>query len=89
MAALSRLQSVGIRVPQDLSVLGYDGAELGAYTSPALSTVRIDSARIAASACRHLMNQCYGSGLEVQRDFEAELVMRHSVAPGPNPSLAS
>jgi len=85
VATLSRLQGAGIRVPQDLSVLGYDGAELGAYTSPALSTVRIDSARIAANACRHLMNQCYASGLEVQRSFEAEVLMRHSVAPGPYP----
>lgn len=39
MATLSRLQAAGIRVPRDLSVLGYDGAELGACTSPALSTV--------------------------------------------------
>jgi LacI family transcriptional regulator len=89
MATLSRLQGAGIRVPQDLSVLGYDGAELGAYTSPALSTVRIDSARIAANACRHLMNQCCGTGLEVQRNFEAELLMRHSVAPGPHPPITT
>jgi LacI family transcriptional regulator len=85
IATLSCLQSAGLRVPQDLSVLGYDGAELGAYTSPALSTVRIDSARIAVNACRHLMNQCYGAGLEVQRRFDAEVLMRRSVAPGPQP----
>jgi LacI family transcriptional regulator len=84
MATLSRLQGAGIRVPQDLSVLGYDGAELGAYTSPALSSVRIDSVQIAANACRHLMNQCYGAGLEVQRSFASEVLMRHSVAPGPH-----
>ena len=85
MAALSRLQSAGIRVPQDLSVLGYDGAELGAYTSPALSSVRIDSAHVAVQACRHLINQCCGATLDVQRSFDAELLMRASVAPGPHP----
>jgi LacI family transcriptional regulator len=89
MATLSRLQGAAIRVPQDLSVLGYDGAELGAYTSPALSTVHIDSARIAANACRHLMNQCYGTGLEVQRNFEAELLMRQSVTQGPHPPITA
>jgi LacI family transcriptional regulator len=87
MATLSRLQAAGIRVPQDVSVLGYDGAELGAYTSPALSTVRIDSAHIAVHACRHLVNQCYGAHLDVQRRFEAALVMRDSVAAGPHPPL--
>jgi LacI family transcriptional regulator len=88
MATLSRLQGAGIRVPQDLSVLGYDGAELGAYTSPALSSVRIDSAQLAVQACRHLINQCYGAKLAVQRSFDAELLMRDSVAPGPHPPIA-
>jgi LacI family transcriptional regulator len=85
MATLSRLQAAGLRVPQDLSVLGYDGAELGAYTSPALSTVSIPSTAVATHACRHLINQCYGARLEVQRRFDAELLMRDSVAPGPHP----
>jgi LacI family transcriptional regulator len=89
MATLSRLQAAGLRVPHDLSVLGYDGAELGAYTSPALSTVRIPSTVVATHACRHLINQCYGARLEVQRSFDAELLMRDSVAPGPHPPLTA
>lgn len=88
MATLSRLQRAGIGVPQQLSVLGYDGAELGAYTSPALGTVRIASTAVAVHACRHLLNQCYGAELAVQRRFESELLMRESVAQGPHTPLA-
>lgn len=87
MAVLSRVQGAGLRVPQDLSVLGYDGAELGAYTSPALSTVHIPSAPIARHACRHLINQCFDKRLDVQRRFEPELLMRDSVARGPHRPL--
>lgn len=87
-ATLSRLQAAGIRVPGDVSVLGYDGAELGAYTWPALSTVQVASTQVAAHACRHLMNHCYGAGLEVQRRFDSQVLMRQSVAPGPHPPLA-
>ena len=87
MATLARLHAAGLRVPQDLSVLGYDGTELGAYTAPALSTVRTASTQIATHACRHLINRCCGTALEVQRHFEAELLMRDSVAPGPHPPL--
>jgi LacI family transcriptional regulator len=87
MATMSRLQQAGIGVPQDVSVLGYDGAELAAYTSPALSTVCIPSTQVAANACRHLMNQCYGTTLEVRRSFELQVLMRHSVAPGPHPPI--
>ncbi len=84
MATLSRLQGAGIDVPRQLSVLGYDGAELGAYTSPALSTVRIPSVDMATHACRHLMNQCYATGLPVQREFESQVLMRQSVVRGPH-----
>lgn len=87
MATLSHLQGAGIRVPQDLSVLGYDDAELAAYTSPTLSTIRIPSASVATNACRHLMNLCYSCALEVQRSFESEVVARRSVAPGPHPPI--
>ena len=87
MATLSRLREAGIEVPKELSILGYDDAEMAAYTSPALSTIRVPSAQIAASACRYLMNLCYASGLEVQRHFEAEFIARRSIALGPHPSL--
>ncbi len=87
MATLSRLQGAGLRVPQDLSVLGYDGAELGAYTSPALSTVHMPSILVAQHACRHLINRCCGTQLEVQRSFDAQLLMRDSIASGPHPPL--
>ncbi len=87
MATLSRLQQAGIRVPLDRSVLGYDDAELAAYTAPTLSTVRIPSAAVAVNACRHLMNLCYSYVLEVQRSFVSEVVSRRSVAPGPHPPI--
>ena len=86
MATISRLQAAGIRVPDDLSILGYDDAELAAYTSPALSTVRIPSTQVAANACRHLINHCYGAGLSVQRHFESQVVLRQSLGPGPHSS---
>ena len=87
MATLSRLREAGIEVPKELSILGYDDAEMAAYTSPALSTIRVPTAQIAASACRYLMNLCYASGLEVQRHFEAEFISRRTIASGPHPSL--
>lgn len=41
IGAMSFLKSVQIRVPEDISVMGFDDSELAMYSSPALSTVRI------------------------------------------------
>ena len=39
--AVSGAGSLGLRVPQDLSVMGFDDSDFARYLSPALSTVRI------------------------------------------------
>ena len=87
MAAVARLTQSGLSVPGDVSVIGYDDAEFALYGSPPLTTVRVPIADVAANACRHLLNQCYGLALPVERRFVCSLIWRLSVAPGPHPPL--
>lgn len=42
LGALRALHEAGIRVPEDVSVIGYDGIPQGAYYSPPLSTISED-----------------------------------------------
>ena len=85
MAAISVFGGHGTRLPQDLSVIGYDDSALSAYTTPALTTVRIPITEFTRNACRHLINRCYGMSLPVSQAFVPSLVWRGSVAPGPHP----
>jgi DNA-binding LacI/PurR family transcriptional regulator len=40
VGAIRYLKEQGINVPEDISVVGFDGIELGKYTSPALTTIK-------------------------------------------------
>jgi LacI family transcriptional regulator len=84
MSAITRFGQAGVRVPEDLSVLGFDDSALAAYVAPPLTTVRIPIQAAAENGCRFLLNLCYGLGLPVQREFPPEVVWRGSVGAGPH-----
>lgn len=47
IGAIRALQDHGLRVPQDVSVCGFDGIELGDYLFPRLTTIRQPVDRLA------------------------------------------
>jgi LacI family transcriptional regulator len=83
MAAIQRFTQAGLRVPQDISVMGYDDTDLAGFTTPALTTVHLPIRDVATNGGRHLLNLCYGLKLPVQRNFQPHVVWRDSVANGP------
>jgi LacI family transcriptional regulator len=87
MGAISRFTLAGRKVPDDVSVMGYDDTAVAMYTAPALTTVRIPMDKVTTNGCRFLLNLCYGMNLPVERDFAPEVVWRGSVAQGPHPAL--
>ena len=86
IAAIGVFSMAGLRVPEDLSVIGYDDCDFAAHVWPPLTTVRIDIGEVAAQAARDLINRCYGLELAVAHDFSPELVRRASVCP-PSPAF--
>lgn len=53
--------TMGLRVPQDISVSGYDGIALGRYSTPRLTTIRQNSERLAQRGAEILLN-CIENG---------------------------
>jgi len=80
MGAMSCLQERGIRVPSEVSVVGYDDTVMSAFTTPRLTSVAIPMCEMAASGCRWLLNQCFGTTLEVHRQYSINVTWRASVA---------
>ncbi len=51
------IKDLGLRIPDDVSVVGYDGIEFCDYLSPMLTTYRQNTAEIGAQAARKLIAQ--------------------------------
>jgi LacI family transcriptional regulator len=56
IGAMGAIAEAGLRVPEDISVMGYDDIQLSAFTMPPLSTVSLPRAEIATAAFRALWN---------------------------------
>ena len=72
--------SSGLRVPEDLSVVGYDDLPMAAWTSPPLTTVRqpiVEKGRVAA---RLLIEGLQGRKVDSPPPLETSLVVRRSTA---------
>ncbi len=53
IGALHALDAMGLRVPEDVAIIGFDGTDLGAFSRPALTTVdhpRAEQGRLAITA---------------------------------------
>ncbi len=62
MGAMGAIAEAGLRVPEDISVIGYDDIQLSAFTMPPLTTVSLPRADIATAAFRALWNAITSDG---------------------------
>ena len=70
----------GKRIPEDISVAGYDGIELGEYYNPKLTTIKQPVEEMAKKTIRVLLDVVAGREEHQQIIFPAQLVERESTA---------
>jgi len=80
MAVIRALQDMGRRVPDDVSVVGYDGIEMGKYFIPRLTTVAQPIDDIARERVAMLMGMIEQGEEPRHIAVAAELIQRESVA---------
>jgi DNA-binding LacI/PurR family transcriptional regulator len=81
LGALRALTERGLRIPQDVSVVGFDDVPDASYYMPPLSTVRQDFGEVGRQALNVLVDRMSGAsaaGLRVRVD--TELIVRQSAA---------
>jgi DNA-binding LacI/PurR family transcriptional regulator len=75
----------GLRIPDDLSVVGFDDVDQAGWAAPPLTTVRQEFALMGATAARLALDLVAGQQPARQRhELDTVLVMRGSTAPPPD-----
>jgi len=83
MVGYRAIKELGLRIPKDLSVVGFDGDEAGEWLDPGLTTVSQQAERMGSEAVAMLTKRLArrnGSGEAAHRVVETVWVERESVA---------
>ncbi|MGW5242221.1 LacI family DNA-binding transcriptional regulator [Monashia sp. NPDC004114] len=82
LGVLEAARSRGMRVPEDLSVVGFDDTQMARVSSPPLTTVRQPLRQMGAVALRSAVQLGGGAKLDYNHvELATELVVRGSTAP--------
>ncbi len=88
IGAMGAIREANLRIPEDMSIIGFDGISLSAYTQPALTTLVVPRAELAALAFRSLYQyKASVDGLPAEENasheylLEPRLVVRASTGP--------
>jgi DNA-binding LacI/PurR family transcriptional regulator len=86
IGAISALREAGLKVPEDISVIGFDDVHAAAFHNPALTTIRQPLYQMGKLAAQHLLKRI-ANGPQVSYPelvtVEPELVIRHSTFKAP------
>ncbi|HEY0062733.1 MAG TPA: LacI family DNA-binding transcriptional regulator [Telluria sp.] len=81
VGALSYFHEIGMSVPRDVSVLGYDDTPSTEFSAPRLSSVHVPWRAVTLAGLNALLNRCYGLEREVGTAFPISVTERASLAP--------
>ncbi|MGL5384630.1 MAG: LacI family DNA-binding transcriptional regulator [Serratia sp. (in: enterobacteria)] len=83
IGAMKALHQAGKRLPEDVSLFGFDDEPSAAYLQPALSTIYLPIDAMIEAAISQALRLINGEALQPLTPFVGELKLRESVVPGP------
>jgi DNA-binding LacI/PurR family transcriptional regulator len=78
LGAMKKLSELGLRVPHDVAVVGFDDIPQASYSIPSLTTVHQPLYEIGKLACERLVELVHGNVARVQEVIPIYLVVRES-----------
>jgi LacI family transcriptional regulator len=85
IGAIRALKDAGLRVPEDVSVVGFDDVLSAAYATPSLTTVRQPLVEMGKRGAEVLLGRIADREKELPAEIvmKPELVVRESTGPAP------
>jgi DNA-binding LacI/PurR family transcriptional regulator len=80
IGAMHYLNRRGMKVPQDVSVIGFDNLQHAAFVTPTLTTVNLPLYQVGSLACERLIERIRGRGERVAETLSTHLIVRESTA---------
>jgi DNA-binding LacI/PurR family transcriptional regulator len=91
IGAMGAIFEQGLRVPEDISIIGFDDIQLSAYTAPPLTTVQVPHGEIAKAAVHALLSTKHEPGMKLlqgeQHMISPMFLQRYSTGPVPKRKL--
>jgi DNA-binding LacI/PurR family transcriptional regulator len=79
IGAIAAARDMGVRVPEDISLAGFDDIEVASYCNPALTTVRVPAYEIGQIAVKILLDMVNNKSNQVQQYcLDTSLIIRSS-----------
>ncbi len=81
VAAYQAARQNSLRVPEDVSIVGFDDTPMASRVWPPMTTVRLPIREMGKAAASLLVDDRGGRGGDIQREFRPQLVIRQSSVP--------
>ncbi|WP_028609427.1 LacI family DNA-binding transcriptional regulator [Paenibacillus harenae] len=78
VGALRALHEHGVKVPEEMAVVGFDDIEISAFLNPPLTTVRVHTEHMGRAAVQLLLERIDGREAAVHMTINTTLVIRES-----------
>ena len=83
LGAILEAQAMGIAIPKDLSVVGFDNLEWAAEITPRLTTIQVPTYDMGNAAADYLIGELTGLPTSRHTKIDVDLILRDSTGPAP------
>lgn len=78
--AINAIRKLGLKVPEDISVIGFDNSSFSRFGNPRLTTMEMQREQISQATIEMLQNMIGGQKDKLKISFQTELIQRESTS---------